>query len=228
MGLCELRWRRSSLTGLIDEWWQLRDTEWQLWGALGWLSARLPGIALDCPLFSPPVPCAGSSPSGVEVLVGDDGVVVDVVVVLVVVVLVVVVVVVGVVVVVVVFVSLPELTLGVAGDEDPPAGTNIAPGGSTVSGAGLGVVSPGDMAANGVTGGGASVTGTETSSTLSSVLTDCCTVTRDVFLKVLQALPLNSCLVALCGSASGFPHAQRTRGTPRSSISTGVPVSSTD
>jgi hypothetical protein len=70
---------------------------------------------------------------------------------------------------VVVLVPVEVVTLGTTlvvptAGGDTATGTNVAPGGSTTSGAGAGCVAPKGNAANGVGGGGASLAGTETRS----------------------------------------------------------------
>jgi hypothetical protein len=122
--------------------------------------------------------------------------------------------------------------------------TTVLPGGSPMPGAGIACVSPtgivknsgdggaavvaGDPVAVADDGGAAPPAGSETSARFSIGASDCCTVITAWVSSPCHPVPVYCWLTSLCGSASGLPEAQRTRGMPRLSTITVVPVCSTD
>lgn len=126
-------------------------------------------------------------------------------------------------------------------------GTTRAPGGSRFLGSGIASVWPGAIWANWVGGakyvvlGGAvvaevgeggpgdgSTTGIAVTMRAAMGVSDLCTFTTESLSRPCHSGPVNSSLASPCGSSSGLPESQRTRGIPRLSTSTAVPVCSTD
>ena len=125
-------------------------------------------------------------------------------------------------------------------------GTSVSPGGSTRWGAGFATVSPTGISTRGGAGaaravdvdGGAAVwvpppafappVGSATSARVSMEVADCRTVTTESVSRPCHLFPVYSSPTCVCVSASGLPESQRTRGIPRRSIITAVPVCSTD
>lgn len=148
------------------------------------------------------------------------------------------------------------VTLGVTLD-DPAisagatlTGTSIFPGGNEIVESGIAWLAPIGILANCMTifpgpdvvvvsvlvagavlvlgGGAAPPPATETTASVSRVVGDGFTVTNELGSQPCHPVPVNCWLASPCGSASGLPESQRTRGTPRLSTSTAVPVCSTD
>ena len=117
-------------------------------------------------------------------------------------------------------------------------GTNVSPGGSTRWGAGRATVLPTGISTRKSGAGAAPVVdfdgrvalrvGSATNVRFSMGVSDFCTFTTGLVSRPCHLFPVYSSFAFVCGSVSGLPELQRTRGIPPPSIITAVPVCSTD